>query len=125
MAACLRVLVALWVLLGCVCIPWQVSAGESQADTIAISALPAEARRTLALIKQGGPFPYAKDGATFGNFEKRLPIKPRGYYREYTVKTPGSRDRGPRRIVTGGEPTISGIYYYSNDHYQSFRRIEE
>lgn len=102
-----------------------VSAKENLADTITVSALPSEAQQTLVLIKQGGPFPYAKDGTIFGNFEKRLPIKPRGFYREYTVKTPGSRDRGPRRIVAGGDPTSSGIYYYTDDHYQSFRRIKE
>ncbi|MFD8308954.1 ribonuclease domain-containing protein [Streptomyces sp. NPDC059690] len=69
--------------------------------TVQASRLPAEARRTLALIDEGGPFPYAKDGAVFGNFEGLLPRRRRGYYHEYTVPTPGSRDRGARRIVTG------------------------
>ena len=92
--------------------------------------LPPEARVTLALIKRGGAFPYPrKDGSTFGNFEKRLPEQPRGYYREYTVPTPGSRDRGARRIVAGsgrmGNVATSGEYYYSHDHYRSFRRIQE
>lgn len=91
--------------------------------------LPAEARETLGLIKRGGPFPYRKDGSTFGNFEKRLPLQPRGYYREYTVPTPGSRDRGARRIVAGhgatGSVHNSGEYYYTADHYKSFRRIQE
>ncbi len=92
--------------------------------------LPPEARTTLALIKQGGPFPYPrKDGSIFNNFEKRLPERPRGYYREYTVPTPGSRDRGARRIVAGsgrtGSVATSGEYYYSHDHYRSFRRIQE
>jgi ribonuclease T1 len=82
--------------------------------------LPKEARDTLALVKRGGPFPYRKDGSTFGNFEKRLPVRERGYYREYTVPTPGARDRGARRIVAGG-----GEYYYTDDHYRSFRRIRE
>lgn len=82
--------------------------------------LPKEARATLALVKQGGPFPYRKDGATFGNFEQRLPIRARGYYREYTVPTPGARDRGARRIVAGG-----GEYYYTDDHYRSFKRVRE
>lgn len=81
--------------------------------------LPPEARETLALIRAGGPFPYARDGAVFGNREARLPKQPRGYYREYTVRTPGARDRGARRIVAGR----AGEYYYTADHYRSFRRI--
>ena len=87
---------------------------------IAAAALPKEAQETLALVKRGGPFPYRQDGAVFGNFEKRLPARPRGYYHEYTVPTPGARDRGARRIVAGG-----GEYYYTDDHYRSFRRIRE
>ncbi len=91
--------------------------------------LPKEARATLALIKRGGPFPYRKDGATFGNFEKRLPQRARGYYSEYTVPTPGARDRGARRIVAGagasGDARTSGEYYYTDDHYRTFRRIRE
>lgn len=91
-----------------------------------LATLPPEARQTLKLIKQGGPFPYPKkDGSTFGNFEKHLPLQPRGYYREYTVPTPGSRDRGARRIVAGSPPASSGEYYYTADHYRSFRRIRE
>jgi ribonuclease T1 len=96
---------------------------------IAVADLPVQARETLALIRQGGPFPYRKDGTTFQNREKRLPLKPRGYYREYTVRTPGSRDRGARRIVAGagarGDPATSGEYYYTADHYETFRRIRE
>jgi ribonuclease T1 len=96
---------------------------------IGVDELPAEARHTLALIKRGGPFPYSKDGTTFGNREKQLPRQPRGYYTEYTVKTPHSRDRGPRRIVAGRgdarDPATSGEYYYTDDHYASFRRIRE
>ncbi len=88
---------------------------------IAVAELPGEARRTIALIRQGGPFPYERDGTVFGNFEKRLPVQPRGYYREYTVRTPGARDRGARRIVAGK----GGEFYYTDDHYQSFRRIKE
>ena len=68
---------------------------------VAVSALPWKAQKTLDLIEEGGPFPYPKDGATFGNFERRLPLRERGYYREYTVPTPGSRDRGARRIIAG------------------------
>jgi ribonuclease T1 len=96
---------------------------------IALAELPVQARETLALIKRGGPFPYRKDGSTFRNREKRLPLRPRGYYSEYTVRTPGSRDRGARRIVAGsgatGRPATSGEYYYTDDHYETFRRIRE
>ncbi|MFD5080264.1 ribonuclease domain-containing protein [Streptomyces sp. NPDC058371] len=87
--------------------------------TVAEARLPAEARATLALIDRGGPFPYAKDGAVFGNFERELPQHPRGYYHEYTVRTPGERDRGARRIVTGQ----GGEIYYTDDHYESFRAV--
>ena len=90
-------------------------------DFVAAAELPPEARHTLALIKAGGPFPYPRDGIVFGNYEKRLPIKPRGYYYEYTVKSPGRSDRGPRRIVSGQRAE----YYYTDDHYRSFRRIAE
>lgn len=92
---------------------------------VELSELPREARQTLALIKQGGPFPYDKDGRVFGNYEKILPKQKRGYYHEYTVKTPGARNRGARRIVSGGDPTSSGEYYYTDDHYATFRRIRE
>ena len=94
-------------------------------DMIAEAALPKEARQTLSLIRQGGPFPYSKDGTVFGNREKLLPLKDRGYYREYTVRTPGVSHRGARRIVTGGPKTSPSEYYYTKDHYQSFRRIAE
>jgi ribonuclease T1 len=103
--------------------------GPAPPGDIAAAALPAEAKVTLALVKAGGPFPYAKDGAVFGNRERLLPPRRRGYYREYTVKTPGARDRGARRIVAGagaaGDVRTSGEYYYSNDHYNSFRRIRD
>lgn len=87
--------------------------------------LPPEARETLDLIKRGGPFPYAKDGATFGNYERVLPKQNRGYYHEYTVPTPRVRNRGARRIVVGGEPTATRDLYYTGDHYQTFQRIKE
>ncbi|MFJ8789304.1 ribonuclease domain-containing protein [Streptomyces sp. NPDC102462] len=87
--------------------------------TVAESRLPEQARQTLALIDRGGPFPYARDGVVFGNFEGRLPRHPRGYYHEYTVRTPGSRDRGARRIVTGQGKEV----YYTDDHYESFRAV--
>lgn len=97
------------------------------AAEIARSELPAEARQTLDLIALGGPFPYRQDGVVFGNRERLLPQQPRGYYREYTVRTPGSRDRGARRIVAGsgrtGDVRTSGEYWYTDDHYASFRRV--
>ncbi|GAA3912358.1 ribonuclease domain-containing protein [Luteimonas lutimaris] len=83
--------------------------------------LPAEALDTLALIERGGPFPNRQDGGTFQNRERLLPKRPRGYYREYTVRTPGSRDRGARRIVSGGRPPAE--FFYTDDHYRSFRRF--
>jgi ribonuclease T1 len=88
---------------------------------VGVGELPREARATLALIRSNGPFPYRQDGTTFGNREKLLPQRARGYYREYTVPTPGARDRGGRRIVAGE----AGELYYTEDHYRSFRRIRE
>lgn len=93
----------------------------SALPTIPESQLPAEGRTTLALIRRGGPFPYERDGVTFGNFERILPRKARGYYREYTVPTPGESDRGARRIVAGK----AGEKYYTADHYESFKFIAE
>jgi ribonuclease T1 len=86
---------------------------------VRLEELPPEARRTLELVQAGGPFPYGRDGAVFSNRERRLPPRERGYYREYTVETPSVGDRGPRRIVSGRE----GDYYYTDDHYRTFRRI--
>ena len=99
-------------------------------EQVALADLPPEAAQTLRLIRSGGPFPYPhKDGSIFGNFEKQLPAQPRGYYREYTVPTPGARDRGARRIVTGGNPPevfyYTAEYYYTPNHYRSFARIRE
>ena len=91
------------------------------ADRVRAADLPREARETLSLIKQGGPFPYSRDGVVFANREGRLPPASRGTYREYTVKTPGSRDRGARRIIAAG----SNQFWYTADHYRSFRRIVE
>ena len=91
------------------------------AGDVQLQALPPEARETLALIRAGGPFPYSRDGAVFGNREGLLPKQPSGYYREYTVSSPGARDRGPRRIVAGQR----GEYYYTDDHYRTFKRIIE
>ncbi len=97
---------------------------EQPAAVVALSALPEQAQSTYRLIRQGGPFPYPKDGIVFGNRERQLPAHPRGYYREYTVKTPGVRNRGPRRIVCGGQPpTAPAACYYTDDHYASYRLI--
>jgi ribonuclease T1 len=90
-------------------------------EEVRLHDLPHEAQETVALIHKGGPYPYAKDGAIFGNREGMLPRAKRGYYREYTVKTPGVRTRGARRIVAGA----SGELYYSDDHYSHFRRVRE
>ena len=102
---------------------------HSQADSretvgvslVTMAELPPEAHETLRAIKQGGPFAYPRDGVVFGNFERVLPKQPRGYYHEYTVKTPGVHNRGTRRIIAGS----TGEYYYSADHYQTFKRIQE
>jgi guanyl-specific ribonuclease Sa len=91
--------------------------------SIVATALPPEARETLALIHAGGPFPYRRDGVRFQNREGRLPAAASGYFREYTVTTPDARDRGARRIIAGGQPPE--VFYYSDDHYRSFRRIQE
>jgi ribonuclease T1 len=86
--------------------------------------LPAEAQSVIVAIRLGGPFTYTKDGSVFGNRERLLPVQPKGYYREYTVKTPGATDRGPRRIVCGGlVPVQPTTCYYTADHYMSFKRI--
>ena len=100
------------------------TAGEDRTDagappSIAVGSLPPEAQETLDLIESGGPFPYERDGAVFQNREGLLPAESRGYYHEYTVETPGSDDRGARRIVTGS----AGERYYTDDHYESFSRI--
>lgn len=97
----------------------------SRPATIQVAELPRQGRETYELIRQGGPFPYGKDGAVFGNRERLLPAEKRGFYREYTVTTPGSRDRGARRIVCGGPAKAPYACYYTADHYASFRRIVE
>jgi ribonuclease T1 len=95
--------------------------GDSTSAEVALSTLPVQARRTVQLIERGGPFPYPRnDGAVFHNDEHRLPTEPDGYYHEYTVPTPGSTDRGARRIITGRD----GRYWYTSDHYESFRPVD-
>lgn len=98
-----------------------VARSPTKIPTISVSQLPPEARKTIKLIEQGGPFPYRKDGTIFGNREGRLPPASSGYYREYTVPTPGSPDRGARRIITGQK----GEIYYTRDHYRSFVRVSK
>lgn len=115
-------------------VTWLMATGVASADdnsaaaaslpVVSMAALPPQAQHTEAAIRQGGPFRYANDGGVFGNRERLLPAQPRGYYREYTVKTPGVRDRGARRIVCGGsQPTRPQSCYYTADHYASFARI--
>jgi ribonuclease T1 len=113
-------------------VPLAPSVTREAADAISdveAAVLPREARDTLASIRRGGPFPFRKDGVVFLNRERRLPVKPRGYYSEYTVRTPGRGDRGARRIIAGkgstGDPATAGEYYYTDDHYETFRRIRD
>ena len=105
------------------------SALARSTDAVPVRELPPEAQRVLLLIQNGGPFTHARDGVNFFNRERLLPNQPRGYYTEYTVPTPGARNRGARRIVAGrgntGNPATSGEYWYTADHYSSFRRIQE
>ena len=93
---------------------------ESGLVLVEVGSLPVQARQTISLIERGGPYPYAKDGAVFGNRERLLPSRPNGFYREYTVPTPGEDDRGPRRIVTGDQDRQ---FFYTDDHYASFVRV--
>ena len=123
-----RLLAPLWALMAVMALLGAPAVAHSFYDgadtaigTIPAAQLPAEARETLRLIRSGGPFPYSKDGIVFGNRERLLPRKPHGYYREYTVRTPGARDRGARRIISGQ----AGEQYYTDDHYRSFKRILE
>jgi ribonuclease T1 len=100
--------------------------GPATADevaTVSVAELPQQGSQTYGLIRQGGPFPNEKDGVVFGNRERLLPAHQRGYYREYTVRTPGVSHRGTRRIVCGGQPKTPDACYYTADHYANFRRI--
>ena len=92
---------------------------------VTLRELPKEAQEVYALVFRGGPFRYDRDGVAFGNRERLLPPKPRGYYHEYTVRTPGASGRGARRVVCGGPARTPDVCYYSDDHYQSFKRIRE
>lgn len=104
---------------------WTSRPEESSLATVTVAQLPSQARDTYGLIRRGGPFPYEKDGSVFGNRERTLPRATRGFYREYTVPTPGSRDRGARRIVCGGPARAPRSCFYTADHYASFRQIVE
>lgn len=115
-----------WIVLMCVCARntaplLRASASQGSIATVGIAELPKEAQQTIALIKKGGPYPYRKDGAVFGNFERRLPLHERGYYREFTVPVRGARNRGARRIIQGK----AGEFYYTGDHYETFRLVRE
>jgi len=91
--------------------------------SIAVREMPQQGREVLALIQAGGPFPNSRDGVNFGNRERLLPTAQRGFYREYTVRTPGARNRGARRIVCGGDQRLADQCFYSDDHYKSFKCI--
>ena len=92
---------------------------------IAVADLPKEGRDVLALIRDGGPFRYDRDGVVFGNYEHLLPSERKGYYHEYTVHTPGTKSRGARRIICGGPKQAPDACYYTSDHYRTFKRIRE
>ena len=119
--------VALLALSGC--LPGTSAQAKTEApavvlQTTTLAALPSQGRDMMALIEKGGPFKYDKDGTVFGNREKILPARQRGYYREYTVRTPGESSRGARRIVCGGQqPRAPDACFYTDDHYASFRQI--
>lgn len=111
-------------LVGLALVAGAVQAKGPAPGTVALAQLPAEAQTTHRLILQGGPFPHRKDGTVFGNRERALPNQPRGFYHEYTVRTPGTRDRGARRIVCGGtHPARPAACFYTGDHYATFRQI--
>lgn len=111
------------VLMGTVPILVQARESAPALATMTVAELPPQGQTTFRLIYQGGPFPYEKDGSVFGNRERMLPPERRGYYREYTVKTPYARNRGARRIVCGGPATTPARCFYTGDHYASFREI--
>jgi ribonuclease T1 len=112
----------------CAALALAPAAARSTADAlppVALADLPREARDVNAAIRSGGPFAYPRDGVVFGNRERILPVEPRGYYHEYTVPTPGMKSRGARRIVCGGPVRAPRACWYTGDHYQSFKRIQE
>lgn len=120
--------IARWLLASTLVLAPALQAREALTDAfpvVPLAQLPVQAQKTHALILSGGPFPYEKDGSVFGNRERLLPRQARGYYREYTVRTPGVRHRGARRLVCGGlPPTAPQACYYTEDHYASFKRVQ-
>jgi len=104
---------------------WRSAEPAASSTTVRVAELPDAGRKTYELIRLGGPFPHEKDGTVFGNRERQLPASQRGYYREYTVRTPGAHTRGARRIVCGGPARTPHACYYTADHYASFRKIVE
>jgi ribonuclease T1 len=109
---------------GVACAAFAGATPEARAD-VTLAELPKEARDVYALVGTGGPFPSDRDAIVFGNREQLLPLQPRGYYHEYTVRTPGMKSRGARRMICGGPATTPDVCYYTDDHYQSFRRIRK
>ena len=106
--------------------PNERSKPSAEQEVVALATLPREAQATHRLILAGGPFPHSQDGIVFGNRERLLPAKPRGYYHEYTVRTPGERSRGARRLVCGGSrPKVPDVCYYTDDHYNSYKRLAD
>lgn len=122
----LTAIVAVTLMAGTVLVQSRSVTESATSSTMLVTDMPSEGQKTYQLIREGGPFPYEKDGIVFGNRERLLPRQDRGYYREYTVKTSGSRDRGARRIVCGGlDPRNPKACYYTQDHYASFRVLVE
>ena len=117
----IRLLALLWLLFGALCLPVNAFTHAPQITDVATSSLPPEAQQTLSLIRAGGPYPFKRDGITFHNREQRLPLQPKGYYREFTVPTPGLNHRGAKRIIAGR----GGEFYYTANHYRSFVRIRQ
>ena len=115
--------IAIWLLAAA--FPAHARGHREAPPEVAVGELPSEARETLARIHAGGPFPFERDGITFGNRERSLPLRNRGYYHEYTVVTPGLRTRGARRIICGGPRRAPDACWYTDDHYRTFRRIRE
>ena len=125
MSLTLRLIVAIAFAAGAFASPAHARTPPEELPAVALADLPKEVRAVDAAIRSGGPFRYDRDGVVFGNYEKLLPARARGHYHEYTVPTPGITGRGARRIVCGGAKTTPDACYYSDDHYQSFRRIRE
>ncbi len=120
----MRKIICLWLFLCLFCLTLPLRASQA-IDDARLQSLPIELGQTLQRLRQGATMPYPRDGVVFGNYERILPVQKRGFYREYTVPTPGLKHRGARRLVIGGEPRSSRLIYYSEDHYRSFKRVIE